>query len=103
MRAAFSKAEIESDIASRFENAFGLQEKKATLTLATGISEVDHLTGGIPRGALSELFGPASSGRTSLLLSMLSYATSHDETCAIVDINDTFAPTSAASAGIDLD
>jgi hypothetical protein len=103
MRAAFSKAEIESDIASRFENAFGLQEKKAALTLATGISEVDHLTGGIPRGALSELFGPASSGRTSLLLSMLSYATSHDEICAIVDINDTFAPTSAASAGIDLD
>ena len=103
MRAAFSKAEIESDIAGRFENAFGLQEKKAALTLATGISEVDALTGGIPRGALSEVFGPASSGRTSLLLSMLSYATSHDEICVIVDINDTFAPTSAVSAGIDFD
>jgi len=103
MRAAISKTEIESDIASRFENAFRLQEKKAALTLATGIAEVDRLTGGIPRGAISEIFGPASSGRTSLLLSMLSYATTHDEICALVDINDVFAPNTAAQAGIDFD
>jgi recombination protein RecA len=103
MKAAFSKAEIESDIASRFENAFRLQEKKAALTLATGVAEIDSLTGGLPRGAISEIFGPASSGRTSLLLSMLSYATTHDEICALVDINDVFAPTAAAPAGIDFD
>jgi hypothetical protein len=103
MRPAFSKAEIEFDIASRFENAFRLQEKKAALTLATGVAEVDSLTGGIPRGAISEVFGPASSGRTSLLLSMLSYATTHDEICALVDINDVFAPTAAAPAGINFD
>jgi len=103
MRVAFSKAEIESDIASRFENAFRLQEKKAALTLATGVVEVDGLSGGIPRGALSEVFGPASSGRTSLLLSILSYATTHDEICAVVDINDTFSPVAAAASGIDFD
>jgi len=103
MRAAVSKAEIESDIASRFENAFRLQEKKAVLTLATGVSEVDSLTGGLPRGAISEIFGPASSGRTSLLLSMLSYATTHDEICALVDTSDVFAPTAASPAGIDFD
>jgi recombination protein RecA len=103
MRAVVSKAEIESDIVSRFENAFRLQEKKAVQTLATGLTEVDSLTGGIPRGAISEIFGPASSGRTSLLLSMLSYATTHDEICALVDTNDVFAPTSASHAGIDFD
>lgn len=103
MRGAFSKAEIESDIARRFENAFRLQEKKAALTLATGVAEVDSLIGGVPRGAISEVFGPASSGRTSLLLSMLSYATTHDEICALVDINDVFAPTAAAPAGLDFD
>lgn len=103
MRAVVSKAEIESDIASRFENAFRLQEKKAVQTLATGVSEVDSLTGGIPRGAISEIFGPASSGRTSLLLSMLTYATTHDEICALVDTNDVFAPTAASPAGIDFD
>ena len=103
MRALLSKAEIESDIAGRFENAFRLQEKKVALTLATGIIEVDSLTGGIPRGAVSEIFGPMSSGRTSLLLSMLSYATTHDEICALIDINNVFAPTEAAPAGIDFE
>ena len=103
MRALLSKAEIESDIAGRFENAFRLQEKKVALTLATGITEVDRLTGGIPRGAVSEIFGPMSSGRTSLLLSLLSYATTHDEICALIDINDVFAPTEAAPAGIDFE
>jgi|SRR5215204_1491774 len=103
MRATVSKVEIESEIASRFENAFKLQEKKASITLATGVAEVDKLTGGIPRGAISEIFGPASSGRTSLLLSMLSYATTHDEICALVDTNDAFAPTVASPAGTDFD
>src|SRR5436190_1553681 len=103
MRAIVSKAEIESDIASRFENAFRLQEKKTVLTLATGVSEVDTLTGGLPRGAISEMFGPASSGRTSLMLSMLAYATTHDEICALVDTNDVFAPEAAVVTGIDFD
>jgi hypothetical protein len=103
MRTAFSKTEIEADIASRFENAFSLQEKKAALTLATGVAEVDSLTGGMPRGALSEVFGSASSGRTSLLLSMLSYATTHEEICALVDVDNVFAPNVAAPAGIDFD
>ena len=32
---------------------------------------------------------------------MLAYATRHEETCAIIDTNDVFAPTAATSAGID--
>src|SRR5947209_13085072 len=35
---------------------------------ASGISELDALTGGLPRGCLTEICGPASSGRTSVLL-----------------------------------
>jgi|SRR5687767_6171502 len=103
MRSALSKAEIESDIASRFGDAFRIHEKAAPETLSTGIAEVDTLTGGIPRGAITEIFGPRSSGRTSLLYSLLAYATAHDEICALVDTNDVFAPTAAAAAGIDLD
>ena len=72
-------------------------------TLSTGIDEIDALTGGLPRGAISEIFGPASSGRTSLMYSMLAYATAHEETCALVDTNDVFAPTAATAAGIDFD
>ncbi|HET8780795.1 MAG TPA: hypothetical protein VFM63_00135 [Pyrinomonadaceae bacterium] len=93
----------EIDLASRFGDAFKIHEKTVVETLSTGVKEMDDLTGGLPRGAISEIFGPASSGRTSLMLSMLAFATRHEETCALVDINDVFAPAAAATAGIDFD
>lgn len=101
MRAAISKAEIESNVASRFGDAFRIQEKPVVETLSSGIKEIDELTGGIPRGAISELHGPASSGRTSIMYSLLAYATRHDEVCAVIDINDVFAPSASVAAGID--
>ncbi len=103
MKAAVSKLELESDMASRFGDAFRLHEKSVVETLSSGIDEIDLLTGGLPRGSISEIFGPASSGRTSLMYSMLAYATAHEETCALVDTNDVFAPTIATDAGIDFD
>src|SRR5262245_30396206 len=103
MRAAVSKAEIQADIVSRFGDAFRVQEKPAVETLSTGVAEIDRLTCGLPRGAISEIFGPASSGRTSVMLSMLAHATTHDEVCALVDTDDVFAPTVATAAGIDFD
>ena len=103
MKAALSKAELQSDIARRFGDAFKVQEKPVVETLSTGIEEMDALTGGMPRGAISEIFGPASSGRTSLMFSMLAYATTHEETCALIDTSDVFAPAAAIAAGIDFD
>jgi len=103
MRSALSKVEIESSIAGRFGDAFKLHEKATPETLSSGVVEVDALTGGIPRGAITEIFGPRSSGRTSLLYSALAYATTHDEICAVVDTNDVFAPSAAATAGTDLE
>ncbi len=93
----------EFDLASRFGDAFKIHQKTVVETLSTGVEEVDTLTGGMPRGAISEIFGPASSGRTSLMFSMLGYATTHEEICALVDINDMFAPAAAAASGIDFD
>jgi hypothetical protein len=103
MRAAVSKAEIEFDLASRFSDAFKVHEKAAVETLSAGIPEVDALTGGLPRGAISEISGPASSGRTSMMFSMLAHATTHEEICALVDVNDVFAPAAAVEAGINFD
>jgi hypothetical protein len=71
--------------------------------LLSGAPEVDRMAGGFPRGAITEICGTASSGRTSLLLSALAAATSGGEVCACVDTNDTFHPASAAAAGVDLD
>jgi len=69
----------------------------------TGVPELDLLAGGLPRGAITDLFGVASSGRTSLLLSILASATQRQEVCALVDASDTHDPVRAAAAGVDPD
>jgi hypothetical protein len=69
----------------------------------TGLPEVDRLLGGgFPRGGLSEIAGPPSSGRTSLVLELLARATERGEVAAVVDAADAFDPPSAAAAGVDL-
>ena len=71
---------------------------------ATNLGPLDtRLEGGFPRGQLSELVGPRSSGRTSLLLQMLAAATSRGELVALVDTLDAFDVESASAAGVDLD
>jgi hypothetical protein len=70
----------------------------------TGVPDLDaRLGGGFPRGQLSELVGPRSSGRTSLFLQMLAAATGRGELVALVDALDMLDVESAAAAGIDLD
>lgn len=69
----------------------------------TGIPNLDTLLcGGVPRGSIVEVCGSASSGRTSLILSLLAKATERQETCAYVDVSDALDPMSAAAAGVDL-
>jgi hypothetical protein len=69
----------------------------------SGIAALDaRLGGGFPRGQLSELTGPRSSGRTSLLGQMMAAATARGELVALVDALDMSDPESAAGAGVDL-
>jgi recombination protein RecA len=70
----------------------------------TGITALDaRLGGGFPRGQLSELVGPRSSGRTSVLLRLLAAATRRGELVAVVDALDMFDIESGHAAGIKLD
>ena len=71
--------------------------------VSSGIGEVDELAGGLPRGCLSEICGPASSGRTSVLLAALAAATRRQEVCALVDATDALDAVSAAAAGVKLE
>jgi hypothetical protein len=79
-----------------------LEVRPAPEMVPSGIREIDELTGGLPRGCLTEVCGPASSGRTSLLLAALAAATRREEVCALVDAGDAFDPLSAAAAGVEL-
>ena len=103
MAFALSKTAIESQLATRFGDVFKLNAQRFAEVISTGVTEIDSLTGGLPRGAITEVFGPASSGRTSLMLSSLALAANHEEVCALVDTNNAFDPKSAAAAGMNLD
>ncbi|MGB6677941.1 MAG: hypothetical protein WBE44_14705 [Terriglobales bacterium] len=80
-----------------------LEVRPTPLMVSSGVREVDALTGGLPRGCLTEICGPASSGRTSVLLAALAAATQRQEVCALVDISDAFNPHSAAAAGVNFE
>jgi len=104
MRAVVSKVDIESELASRFGSAVKLNEKRPAEVISTGIPPIDSFTfGGLPRGALTEVFGTASSGRTSFMLSALAHATERQEICALVDTNNSFDPQSASQAEINFE
>ena len=78
-----------------------LAVRPAPETASTGIAEMDALTGGLPRGCLTEICGSASSGRTSFLIRTLAAATERQEVCAFVDVSDAFHPQSGVDAGIE--
>ena len=73
----------------------GWRESLAPETLSTEILDC-------PRGRITELTGPRSSGRTSALHSILAASTGRGESAVLVDTNSAFDPCSAAAAGVDL-
>jgi hypothetical protein len=101
MNVLVTKKEVELALANRFGDIFDRHERRPLEVLPTGVREIDDLVLGMPRGAITELHGPASSGRTSLMLSALANATAHEEICAIIDCDNTFDVASAAQAGVD--
>jgi recombination protein RecA len=97
------RLEIEQALETRFPSALSPAPRTVREVASTGVVEADQLLdGGLPVGAISEIAGPASSGRTSLALSFLAQRTAEDRVCAWVDASDVFDPESAAASGISL-
>jgi hypothetical protein len=96
--------DLPQSIAARLTTAAGLSRGRlAPEFLPTRIEGLDRLLGGgLPRGALVEMSGRASSGRFSVALSTLAAATQTGEAAALVDPGDHFDPQGAAAAGADL-
>jgi hypothetical protein len=70
----------------------------------TGVSAIDQLLGGgWPRGALSELCGRRSSGRTSVLMASLAASLRAGHATALIDADGMLDPRGAAAAGVPLD
>src|SRR5262249_49439489 len=93
---------IRSEIEARFPSVFSGRLHRKIKCIPTGIAAIDTLTGGVPVNNLTEICGSqfASSGKTSVLISLLAHATQREHFCALVDAKDSFDPVSAEGAGV---
>jgi hypothetical protein len=97
------RIQIEHALERRFPSALTPVPRTIRETASAGIAAVDALLeGGLPVGAISEVVGQQSSGRTSLALSFLAHRTQEGQVAAWVDAGDAFDPESAAANGVNL-
>jgi len=101
-----------SDVFKALEKEFGpnagrpIPQHKALgiSKLSTGLLTADKvLGGGLPRGRVLEIFGPESSGKTSLCLQMMAAAQAAGEVVAFVDVEHALDPEWAVKLGVNLD
>jgi hypothetical protein len=76
--------------------------KTPTDYLQTNIPFFDARFNGLPKGSLTELSGPSSTGKTSLIHAALAECTQRQEYCAYIDGSNTFSPTCAHASQVDL-
>ncbi len=86
---------------------FKFSDKKTVKveTIPTGSISLDYAlgVGGIPRGRIIEVFGPESSGKTTLALSIIAQAQKQGLKCAFIDAEHSLDPDYARNIGVDLD
>jgi recombination protein RecA len=75
----------------------------AALPLGFRFAEQPELLQQFPRGRISEIYGPRSSGRTALFHSVLAASTGRGECAALIDTANAFDICSAAAAGVVLE
>jgi hypothetical protein len=102
MQSALLRAQLETALGERASSPFTDVSRRVWECISSGIPTLDAAIGGLPRGAIVEICGAPSSGRTTLALSVLSSLCSQGEVCALVDGTDAFDPESGAAAGIDM-
>ena len=73
--------------------------------ISTGCLSLDIAlgVGGVPRGRITEIYGPEGSGKTTLCLHVIAEAQQMDGKAAIIDVEHALDPTYAAVCGVDVD
>jgi len=77
-------------------NVEAISTGSLSLDLALGI-------GGVPRGRIVEIFGPESSGKTTLALHILASAQKNGGEVAFIDVEHALEPAYARAVGVDID
>lgn len=103
LKAALSQ--IEKQFGAGSIMRLGQQGHLKVETISTGSLSLDIAlgAGGFPRGRIVEIYGPESSGKTSLALSAIASVQKGGGLGALVDAEHAFDPSYAAKLGVDLD
>ncbi|WP_299490511.1 recombinase RecA [uncultured Shewanella sp.] len=74
-------------------------------TISTGSLSLDVAlgAGGLPMGRIVEIYGPESSGKTTLTLEVIASAQKMGKTCAFIDAEHALDPVYAQKLGVDID
>ncbi|CAE6887151.1 TPA: recombinase RecA [Vibrio alginolyticus] len=74
-------------------------------TISTGSLSLDIAlgAGGLPMGRITEVYGPESSGKTTLTLELIAAAQRQGKTCAFIDAEHALDPIYARKLGVDID
>src|SRR6202158_3374650 len=83
----------------------GAQPAMAIPVISTGSISVDYAlgVGGFPRGRISEIFGPESSGKTTIALQVIAEAQKAGGVASFIDVEHALDPIYARKLGVDVD
>ncbi|MBV4541137.1 recombinase RecA [Pseudomonas vlassakiae] len=83
----------------------GDHERQGIPAISTGSLGLDIALGigGLPKGRIVEIYGPESSGKTTLTLSVIAEAQKNGATCAFVDAEHALDPEYAGKLGVNVD
>ena len=98
-------AQIERQFGKGSMMRLGDQEQLAIPSVSTGSLGLDVALGigGLPRGRVVEIYGPESSGKTTLTLQVIAEAQKVGGTCAFIDAEHALDPQYAQARGVDTD
>ncbi|MEC7414632.1 MAG: recombinase RecA [Pseudomonadota bacterium] len=98
-------AQIERQFGKGSMMRLGDQEQLAIPSVSTGSLGLDVALGigGLPRGRVVEIYGPESSGKTTLTLQVIAEAQKVGGTCAFIDAEHALDPQYAQALGVDMD
>ena len=98
-------AQIERQFGKGSVMRMGDQKRERIPAISTGSLGLDIALGigGLPKGRIVEIYGPESSGKTTLTLSVIAQAQKKGATCAFVDAEHALDPDYAEKLGVNVD
>ena len=98
-------AHLEKDFGSGAVIRLGDEKVQDIETISTGSLGLDFAlgVGGVPRGRITEIYGPESSGKTTLAIHVIAEAQKQGGICAIIDAEHAFDRFYAEKLGVDVD